>query len=512
MNASQNEGSSESTSIVLAVVLPLLLLLLLALLVRSLRRRGGTDLKDTGGTAAVDTPLYTNPAYGDGEGLGDGDSPSYGYAVGIYTAIDDTLPDSGVEETPGDAMQAGIRRRSLGRKDMPRSGNGGYLDVAGADIGADGQSLYAAVDYGDCGNIGDLAQQQEMYESIEDEAAYQIPFDDEPRPPTLRRADQRKMHKSPNAVDGGGENYENVRNNPYQTKPGGFESEDYADLLGEQKMYGKACHTKDGLLVPMAGTKEMYLVPMMSDAGTHYEDLHYGNLATLAPPAPLQPPVRRQGNAPPPGGYSALWDGPECEYAAADDADDAASSTANVDAIYGNESAATRKPPPGTKERSAGSGDLYDGFDSAEPAPGEEDSVPWMRLGMSRTDADTFLLDQSEGAFVVRASSKANSFAISVAVNATRKKKNAAFHQIIQVKGMASASPTYRIKRATAGPFASIAALVEHYAAHLVADDIPVLLSADHSAWGGDAGGAVTDNDVLYGNPTFGDSGPDCTA
>ena len=60
-----------------------------------------------------------------------------------------------------------------------------------------------------------------------------------------------------------------------------------------------------------------------------------------------------------------------------------------------------------------------------------------------------FLLDKSEGALVVRASS----FAISVAVDATKKKKNAAFHQIIQVKGMASASPTYRVQRGAAGPF-----------------------------------------------------------
>jgi hypothetical protein len=446
--------------------------------------------------------VYANPAYGDGEELGDDDIAGYGSAVS--TVFNEDL-NTGVQQNPGDAMQTVTRRRSLSQTDIPRSGNGGYLDVAGADIGADGQPLYAAVDYGDNADIGGSAQQQEMYESIEDEATYESPCDEGPRCPTLQRADQREMKTPSNAVDGGGENYENVRNNPYQlTDPGAFESEDYADLLGGQKMYGKAFDAEDALLVPVAGAEEMYLVPMARDAGTHFEDLD-----TLAPPATPRP-SGPQGNAPP-GGYSALWAAAECGYAVAA-ADDSESSTANVDTINGNASAATRKTTLYVNNWSDRSGDLYGGFDSAEPTPGEEDSVPWMRLGMSRTDADAFLLDQSEGAFVVRASSKPNSFAISVAVDATKKKKNSAFHQIIQVKGMASASPAYRIKRATAGPFESIAALVEHYAAHLVADDIPVLLSADHGAWGGDAGGTAIDDDELYGNPTFGDSGPDSSA
>ena len=85
-----------------AIGIPLLLLLLVALLVRSLRKRRGAELNKSSGAAAVNDMLYANPAYGN-NGLVDGAGP-----VGIYSAIDDEPPDTG----------------------------------------ADGQPLYAAVDYG----------------------------------------------------------------------------------------------------------------------------------------------------------------------------------------------------------------------------------------------------------------------------------------------------------------------------------------------------------------------------
>lgn len=382
--------------------------------------------------------LYANPAYGN-NGLVDGAGP-----VGIYSAIDDEPPDTG----------------------------------------ADGQPLYAAVDYG---GVGDSNQQQET--NNQDDATYELPGRHEPRrPPPWQRPDQ----------DADGETYETIEN-PYRQKQldtaapgskldvlGGFQQEVYADLLGEQKLYGKEFDAEDAHLVPGACTEETYLVPMAGASATNRED--------LAPPAPRRPSVAssQQEVIPLPAGYSELWKAPECSYAIAAADDGESTANGSLDAISGS------------KKRSESGEGLYVGFASAEPAPTEEDAGPCMRLGMSRTDADAFLLDKSEGAFVVRASSKANSFAISVAVDATKKKKNAAFHQIIQVKGMSSASPTYRVQRGAAGPFESIAALIEHYSTHLAVDDIPVLLSTDHRAWGGDAAPAAIDTHALYGNAIFG--------
>ena len=164
-------------------------------------------------------------------------------------------------------------------------------------------------------------------------------------------------------------------------------------------------------------------MPMAGASATNRED--------LAPPAPRRPSVTssQQEDVPLPAGYSELWTAPECSYAvtAADDCE----STANgsLDAISGSK-----------KERGEG---LYAGFASAEPAPTEEDAGPWMRLGMNRSSWTSPRARSLSGLPALR----------SVAVDATKKKKNAAFHQIIQVKGMASASPTYRVQRGAAGPF-----------------------------------------------------------
>ena len=419
-------------------------------------------------------------------------------------------------------------------KDGDNVANPAYGDDVYSAIDEDApgpvQPLYTAMDYGEVGEITGIGAVHEAYDTVEDgEELYEAPAIAGTRPskmpPAARRqpsydtVDSGGEQPSYDTVDAGGEDYANVRDNPYEQTPRGdaasteaaagkaalgsfeqedyalplLEQEDYANLLGEQKTYGKAFQTEDAYLVPVAGTDKSFLVPAAGAEET------YETVAEFPPAVPRRPARRagqEQGRQDRGSGYSSVALSPSLEL------DQNAGYSAPSSTLYSTYGDASLGPAPktGIRTRSERQGSRYDGFDSAE-AGHSDDTAPWMKLGMSRADADAFLLDKPEGVFVVRASSKANSFAISVATEVSRKKKNAAFHQVVQVKGMASASPTYRIQRSAAGPFASIAALVEHYSAHLAADDIPVLLSADHRAWGGDgAGAAIDEGDALYGS------------
>ena len=134
---------------------------------------------------------------------------------------------------------------------------------------------------------------------------------------------------------------------------------------------------------------------------------------------------------------------------------------------------------------------------------GDEDDVkPWVRLNMSRKSADAFLRDKPAGCFVVRSASKANAFAISVAVD---NGKPSSYHQIIKVTGIEGAKQTYWLNGSTAAPFDSLGQLVQFYSGPSVADNtLPVLLLSDMSAWGA-TGPAVHQEEThggLYGATT----------
>ena len=120
---------------------------------------------------------------------------------------------------------------------------------------------------------------QEINNEFEDDATYRAPLKEFRRPPPRQRPDE----------DADGETYETVEN-PHRQKQldtgapgstldglGGFQQEVYADVLGEQKLYGK------GFDAERSGGRHRGNLPRAN--GGRVSDQPRGSRATSASPA-----------------------------------------------------------------------------------------------------------------------------------------------------------------------------------------------------------------------------------